>query len=132
MKYVVEHSVIYNAFDGSLAEIFEVLTILLSIYHLGATARSNGAFGRGSGPIFLANVQCNGLEQRISDCPQAELEANNCGHYQDAGVVCLPGIMHNATLFFVIQGIPNLEGSFIFSMSDPSLFYTMNSVAIRY
>ena len=58
---------------------------------IGATARLNGAFRQGSGPILLANVRCNGLEERLFDCPQSELEENNCGHNQDAGVVCLPG-----------------------------------------
>ena len=48
-------------------------------------------FGRGSGPIFLANVRCGGLEARLFDCTRGQLEENDCGHNEDAGVICLEG-----------------------------------------
>ena len=57
----------------------------------GAIARQNGYFGRGSGPVFLTDVRCGGLEARLLDCRFGELEENDCSHYQDAGVVCLAG-----------------------------------------
>ena len=57
----------------------------------GATARTNGAFGRGSGPVFLADIACGGLEGGLFDCTRGELEGNDCSHSLDAGVVCLAG-----------------------------------------
>jgi deleted-in-malignant-brain-tumors protein 1 len=57
----------------------------------GATARINGAFGQGNGPILWDDVRCSGLEQRLFDCVHNGLEVHNCDHHQDAGVVCVVG-----------------------------------------
>ena len=56
---------------------------------IGAVALSNP--GAGSGPIFLHNVVCTGLEYRLVDCPSGGIELSGCSHHQDAGVRCLPG-----------------------------------------
>ena len=52
----------------------------------------NSAFGAGTGPIFLDNLRCSGLERRLVECSHAGFEVNNCNHDQDAGIVCEPGI----------------------------------------
>ena len=57
--------------------------------YLGALqALSSAAFGEGSGPIHLDNVECAGTEQRLVDCIHVEGRFINCGHNEDAGVVC--------------------------------------------
>ncbi len=56
-----------------------------------ATARVNGYFGPGEGPIFLDQVQCTGHEDRLLDCPNLGLEVYSCNHLSDAGVTCIPG-----------------------------------------
>ena len=61
---------------------------------LGAIEHTNAAFGQGTGLIMLDNVQCNGLEYRLFDCVN-NLVNTNCGHHQDAGVVCVRGIPCN-------------------------------------
>ena len=71
------------------AHIMPVLSIHDNL--VGATARPNAAFGQGNGPVFLTDVTCNGLEERLLDCMMGDIESNNCGHHQDAGVVCLAG-----------------------------------------
>ena len=48
------------------------------------------AFGRGTGQIWLDDVQCVGNERSISHCSHSGLGVHNCGHYKDAGVVCQP------------------------------------------
>ena len=50
----------------------------------------NAAFGQGTGPIWLDDVQCVGNERSISHCNHLGLGAHNCRHYKDAGVVCRP------------------------------------------
>ena len=62
---------------------------------VGAIARLNAAFGQGNTnqPILLDNVQCTGYEAKLIHCSNRGLEVHNCGHHQDAGVECSPGII---------------------------------------
>lgn len=46
-------------------------------------------FPGGVGPINLNEVECNGTEQQLSDCPANEIGDHNCDHFEDAGVVCI-------------------------------------------
>ena len=51
---------------------------------LSATDR----FLTGSGEIFLDDLECTGGESRLIDCRHPGWRTNNCGHSEDAGVVC--------------------------------------------
>ena len=55
----------------------------------GAIARNRAFFGRGTGPIILDNVQCNGTEVTIADCNSNPAYIHDCYHGEDAGVHCL-------------------------------------------
>ena len=55
---------------------------------IGGTAKSNAFYGRGSGPIYLDDVNCNGSETSLSQCPHRGIGSHNCRHNEDAGVIC--------------------------------------------
>ena len=46
------------------------------------------AYGEGLNPIWLDDVRCAGGETTLLDCSHLEWGTHNCGHYEDASVVC--------------------------------------------
>lgn len=60
---------------------FGVLTV--------ATGQRDAAYGQGTGPVVLGQVQCVGNESNVFDCPN-NVGVQNCAHTQDAGVTCTP------------------------------------------
>lgn len=59
------------------------------IIYSGAIAYYYYYFGRGTGGIFLDNVQCGGSESRLIHCSHTGVGVHNCRHTDDAGVRCI-------------------------------------------
>ena len=53
-------------------------------------------FGQGNGKIWLDDVQCLGNERSIEDCQHSGWGIENCGHSEDASVICLSMTMHTS------------------------------------
>ncbi|NWI56365.1 DMBT1 protein, partial [Calyptomena viridis] len=51
-------------------------------------APGNARFGVGSGRIFLDDVQCRGDEPSLQMCRHNGWGVHNCGHVEDASVIC--------------------------------------------
>lgn len=60
-------------------------------YPSGGSPRSSAYFGRGSVPILLDNVGCTGNERSLELCSNNGIGVHNCGHQEDASVVCTGG-----------------------------------------
>ncbi|XP_012410567.1 deleted in malignant brain tumors 1 protein [Trichechus manatus latirostris] len=57
-------------------------------YGRAVAAPGKAHFGRGSGDIFLDKIQCSGSENHLGQCPSSAWSDHNCGHHEDAGVIC--------------------------------------------
>ena len=80
------------------------------LFNPGAVPRYGAFYGQGSGPIFLADLQCIGTEQSLLDCDANVYAFSHCYHYEDVGVQCqgfnCVFVVNNSDLYLIFRLIP--------------------------
>ncbi|XP_051546809.1 LOW QUALITY PROTEIN: soluble scavenger receptor cysteine-rich domain-containing protein SSC5D-like [Myxocyprinus asiaticus] len=67
-------------------------------------AKTGAFFGRGSGSLWMADVNCVGDESTLSSCESREWGMNDCDHSKDAGVICQCKLLiFNSLTYFILQ-----------------------------
>ena len=70
-------------------DVNDATVVCRQIGHFAASsAPVQAAYGPGTGPIWLDDVDCIGNETSISQCGHIGVGNNNCFHSEDAGAVC--------------------------------------------
>ncbi|XP_045183524.2 deleted in malignant brain tumors 1 protein-like [Mercenaria mercenaria] len=62
-----------------------VICKMFGLQYSGHYVKARG-FGRGTGPIYIDVLDCNGTETHINECSYNI--SNTCTHYDDVGVIC--------------------------------------------
>ena len=70
-------------------------------------AKTSAFFGPGQGDIWLDDVGCFGYETSLMHCRHPTPGENNCGHEEDAGVVC-SGIISDGLFILLCKNIVHL------------------------
>ena len=58
-------------------------------YGQATHVKLGAVYGQGSGPIWMDDVKCVGSERMLSSCSFNGWGIHNCGHEEDASVMCL-------------------------------------------
>ncbi|XP_062993637.1 deleted in malignant brain tumors 1 protein-like [Elgaria multicarinata webbii] len=67
------------------------------------SALGEAQFGRGTGPIWLDEVQCTGIEPALNQCQRKSWGEHDCSHGEDASIVC-------ASAPTEMTALPTVEG----------------------
>ena len=54
------------------------------------------------GRVWLSNVGCSSDDEILEDCYIDGWGINNCGHYEDVGVICRPGIIELTSYSYIM------------------------------
>ncbi|XP_078614542.1 uncharacterized protein LOC144883781 isoform X2 [Branchiostoma floridae x Branchiostoma japonicum] len=97
-------------------------------YPNATSALDRAHFGEGSGPIWLDDLVCEGDESGLSECGHSGLGVVNCGHHEDAGVVCAPPSDYTLTTTATTSTTPGTTTSSIPAPDKQTGILTSNTV----
>ncbi|XP_065934945.1 uncharacterized protein [Magallana gigas] len=65
-----------------------VVCLMLGYSSMNAKSKQQAFFGQGTGRIWIDELKCTDYDTSIFNCSQNILGSHDCGHREDAGVVC--------------------------------------------
>uniref|UniRef100_A0A3Q0RQS0 SRCR domain-containing protein n=1 Tax=Amphilophus citrinellus TaxID=61819 RepID=A0A3Q0RQS0_AMPCI len=74
------------------------------------SSHQSAHFGQGTGQIWLDDVSCSGSERSLTECQHRGLGTHNCGHGEDAGVICSGPQTGFHDMHFVLVGSTRCSG----------------------
>lgn len=69
---------------------------------MNAKSKQQALFGQGTGRIWIDQLECTDYDTNIFNCSHNILGTHDCGHHEDAGVVCnmFAGILVHLCVYF--------------------------------
>lgn len=88
--------VFHNGVWGTVCDddwdFYDAFVVCRQLGFQGAVAaKTNAYYGMGKGKIWMDNVRCTATESSLTECIRNSWGVHNCGHGEDAGVVCKTG-----------------------------------------
>ena len=64
------------------------IVVCRQLGHEFISVTKSASYGQGKGSIWLDDVSCTGIENRLIDCGHSSFGSHDCYHSEDAGLVC--------------------------------------------